>query len=140
MSYFGHSVTLEKLNEFLNLRNKGIVTADDFATVCEQTKYVMVSRCCAFDTFGCKNYRSLRPTIERDIVKLTTLFERADLFPRVCTDKRVFHPDFWWNMVQRPTNVGSKKDKDKEKGDETKAVEMLCRGVERERNRRQGWR
>ena len=47
------------------------------------------------------------------------------MFPRVCAEKRVFHPDFWWNMVQRPTNVGSKKGKDKEKADETKPVEML---------------
>ena len=47
------------------------------------------------------------------------------MFPRVCVEKRVFCPDFWWSMVQRPSNVGSKKNKEKEKADETKAVEML---------------
>ena len=31
--------------------------------------------------------------------------ERADLFSCVCAEKCVFHPDFWWNMVERPTKV-----------------------------------
>ena len=90
MTKDGPSFPLDKVNEFLNARNKGIVTSPDFETVCTQTSPVMLSRATAFDAFGCKNFKSKSPSTKKDIVKLMALFDWANIFPAEYMRRRVF--------------------------------------------------
>ena len=67
MTEGGNAMSLDEVNELLNLWNKGTVTAQDFETVCERSRYVMVSRASAFDSFGCQTKKSVSPSTEVDI-------------------------------------------------------------------------
>ena len=130
MREMGHAMSLDEVNELLNLWNKGIVTSPFFETVCEQSQYVMVSRSCSFDTFGNDIHRRAPPSVENDILRLMNLFDKANIFPKRCEEKRELHEKFWWDIVRPRTNVGKKSARDKESVCENPAVfdlfEVLC--------------
>ena len=77
MTEGGHAISLDELNEFLMERRKGSVISPNFTTVCTQTRYVMTSRACAFDTFGNRNRRTVKPSEENDVTKLIELVEKG---------------------------------------------------------------
>ena len=56
---------------------------------------------------------------------MSELFSRAYIFPPRDSVPRTFTSIFFWDLVQRPTNVGSKKDKNLEKRELTKAEKYL---------------
>ena len=53
------------------------------------------------------------------------LLDMANIFPAECTSKGVFEQNILWDLVQKPTVVGSQGDKDKETVRQSDAVEML---------------
>ena len=114
MSEGGNTMSLDEVNELLNLWNKEMVTSPNFETVCEHSKYVMFHRACQMDSFGVGNRRSTFKSNEDDVSKLVALLEKIDIFPANNAVKRKMSPNFFWDFVRRPTNVGSTTDKAKE--------------------------
>ena len=53
------------------------------------------------------------------------LLDQANIFPVECTSKRVFEHHNFWDLVKKPTAVGSQGDKDKETVRQSDAVEIL---------------
>ena len=107
----GHAIYLDELNKFLMEWNKGSVISPNFTTVCTQTRYVMTSRACAFDTFGNRNRRTVKPSKENNVTKLMELVEKGKLYrPPVNGKKREMPNNFWWDLVQpSDEKVGSAK-------------------------------
>lgn len=123
----GPGNSLDEMNERVNDWNKGIWTSSNFAKVCEYTRYVMITRACAFESFGQSpsRKRTVKPSHERDVILLLEIFEKGDIFPLQCTKKRVYHKDFWWNIVKPRANTGPQKDKQKETVIESSGVEFV---------------
>lgn len=120
----------------LNAWNKSSVIIPDFSNNCDQSKHVILGKKCAHESFGHKNRggRGLCQLDNRN--KMSELFVRANIFPSKDGNiQRVFHPNFFLDLVQRPTNVGSKKDKSLEKRDLTVSKKFLhdrlCKGDDR---------
>ena len=111
MTEDGHTISLDELNEFLMEWNKSSVVSPNFTKVCTQTRYVITSCACAFDTFGNRNRRTMKPSKENDVTKLMDLVEKGKLYrPPVNGKKQEMPNNFWWDLVQ-PSNekVGSAK-------------------------------
>ena len=53
------------------------------------------------------------------------LLVRANVFPIGCTSKRKFEQNFFWDLVKKHSDIGSKRDKDKESVHQSDAVEIL---------------
>ena len=91
----------------------------------------MVSWACEFDSFGCKNTQSKKPSNETDIIRLMALISRAKIFPINCSSKRIFEQNLWWDLVKKPKDVGSKCDMDKESVKQSATVEILSNVFEK---------
>ncbi len=138
MTEGGNAVTLDELNEFLNLWNKSSVTSPNFATVCERSKHVLLSHACAYEAFGkAKPTKRTGASREANVASLVKVFAEADVFPVDASVNRKMTDSFFWNLVERPTNVGATKHHDKEKVERTAAEEaiynIVCR-TDAERN------
>ena len=48
----GNCVSLDKLNEFLNLWNESCVTSLDFTVACDRSKHIIMMRKCACEAYG----------------------------------------------------------------------------------------
>ena len=125
MTHGGHTMTLDELNELLNWWNKGIVTSPDFETVCNQTRFVSITRGCMHDTFGPGNRKSKKPSVEKDIECLMDLLRNANLWSPNRTEKRELYGDFYWDLHRPRENVGSEKSKKKESVCESTQVQRL---------------
>ena len=125
MTHGGHTMTLDELNELLNWWNKGIVTSPDFETVCNQTRFVSITRGCMHDTFGPGNRKSKKPSVEKDIECLMDLLRNANLWSPNRTEKRELYGDFYWDLYRPRENVGSEKSKKKESVCESTQVQRL---------------
>ena len=136
MSKGGHAVSYDELNEFLNLWNKTCVPTDKFDKACENSAHIMLLRKCAFEAFGHRQSRlSLSlPGQQENVTKLAKLFDKMDIFPSDESVQREMAEGFFWNFVQRPTNVGSDRDAEKEKVPFTLAesalYDRLCKSAE----------
>ena len=110
----GNSMSLDEVNELLNLWNKEMVTSPSFEKVCEHSRYVMFHRACQMNVFDIGNRRSSRTSNQHDVARLIAFLERADIFPHNNDVKREMHKDFFWALVSRPVSGGSEKDKERE--------------------------
>ena len=126
-----NSLSLDEMNELLNLWNKEMVTSPDFEKVCEHSSYVMFHRSCQLNCFGVGNRRSSRTSNVGDVSRLIEFFERANIFPRNTDVKRTMHSNFFWKLVSRPKDIGSDLDKKKEEGrvrpGEEEMFNIICR-------------
>ena len=52
LSEGGHAVTMDELNEFLNLWNKSCVGTSDFELFCARSKHIMALKKSSYATFG----------------------------------------------------------------------------------------
>ena len=93
---------------------------------CDRSKHVVLAKKCAMDAFNRRTKRGGNGTSQLDArIKMSELFSRANIFPPRDSVPRTFTSSFFWDLVQRPTNVGSKKDKNLEKRELTKAEKYL---------------
>ena len=133
MNEFGHSISLDALNELLNWWNKKCANPESFATVCERSGLIMLLRQCQFETYGRRKHRNNATQFasrEKDITRLIELFVRADVFPANRGIKREMTNRFFWDYVSGKKGVGSETDKDKEKvalgGADKELFSVLC--------------
>ena len=72
------------------------------------------------------NRKYVAPSFEKDVRNLVALIEKGNLYPIGLTKKRVFHENFWWDIV-RPSKekVGSDRAKAKEVVQEDDHVQRL---------------
>ena len=108
LSEGGCAITMDQLNEFLNLWLKSCVSLQDFQTFCDRSKHIISLRKCSYETFG-KSQAQNNCAIgsqEGSVVKLVSFFEEADIFPCTSNVKRAMTPSFFWDGVQRPKKVG----------------------------------
>ena len=100
---------------------------EKFDKACEISGHVMLLLKCAYETFGHRQSRrsSSLPSQEANVAQVVELFERIDIFPSDDNVQREMNENFFWNFVQRPTNVGSERDVEKEKVYFTHAESVL---------------
>ena len=115
LSEGGDAVTFDELNELLNLWNKQSGRTLNFSTACDQPRFVILMRKCAYEAFGKRKETSaVKPSQQAAIAKLIAFFERARIFDP-SNGKRTLEKDFFWNLVRRPTKIGSKRIENREK-------------------------
>ena len=78
-----------------------------------------------FETFGCKTNKNGGVGHLVNEGKMVALYEKGTIFPVPSTPPRKFTGGFFWDLVDRPTNVGSKKAKNLERTEWTTAETML---------------
>lgn len=117
LSKGANAVSYDELNELLNLWDKQCSTSTDFSVVCEQSASVMALRKCGYESYGRKQSRaSIRHSSQKMAMKrIIDLLNEAQIFQVDKSEGRKMTPDFFWNFVKKPKNVGSKKEKDREK-------------------------
>jgi hypothetical protein len=117
MSEDGAAMTMDELNEFVNLWIKGCHTTEDFAKICNHSKHLMVLRKCAFETFGVKQRRRgarQDASQQEGIHRATEFLCAADIFPLNMEMERELEDDFFWNYVVVPKATGTEKDAKRE--------------------------
>ena len=111
----GNKVSFDELVELLNLWNKGSISPPNFATKCYHSGFVMAARKCAYETFGVRLSATGKATSQSSATELMiNLFEEASIFQVFSGGARTMVPNFFWDYVQRPENVGSQADKELE--------------------------
>ena len=103
LSEGGHAVTMDELNEFLNLWNKSCVATSSFESSCERSKHILSLRDCAFDAFGRRKSIQRNRALgqqESEVEKLINFFELVDIFPNDNDIKRKMTEDFFWDRVR----------------------------------------
>ena len=139
MTKDGHAQSLSGVDEMLMIWNKGCVPQADVSAKCDRSKHVMVAPKCGYESFGKRKAKSPRvnSACEYDISKLYSLLERSNIFPSNPTVKRKMNENFFWDHVERPEKVGSKKDSAKSTVVKSELEELiennLCKS-ESERN------
>lgn len=118
---------MDQLNEFLNLWFKSCVPNKNFDAACSHMKGIMLLRKCSYETFGRRETRTstVFASQEPSIEKLVQLFEKADLFPLNSSVERKMHPNFFWNLVDKPEKAGTEKDKENEEATRTPMEKAL---------------
>ena len=76
----GDAISLDELNEILNLWNKSCVGTPYFAKACERSKLIMLLRKCAYETYGKRESHSVSCSDTLDISRIIDLFVRANIF------------------------------------------------------------
>ena len=132
LSAGGNAVAFDECNELLNLWDKGCVSCPNFGTVCAHSQNVMPAMKCSYETYGRKQRSPyIRHSSQLTATeKMVALFDKANIFKVYGSEKRTMTPNFFWNYVKRPLNVGSKKDKANEHPEITAAhrnlFQQLC--------------
>jgi len=67
LSEGGHTITMDELNEFLNLWNKSCVTTSDFELFCARSKHIMALRISSYYTFVKRKNVQIAPQLYRRI-------------------------------------------------------------------------
>ena len=114
----GNATSLVHTNKNLTAWNKGSVSCPIFSTVCQRSACVMATKVCAHECFEMKNWKSVAPSREKDVISLAKLLEAGDLYPKESTEKSVFDEDFWWGRIcPSKEKAGSDKAKKRETAD-----------------------
>ena len=80
MSEGGNAVSLDELNDFLNIWNRSCIGVLNFGKACDCFKHITMMRKCAYEAFGKKYTRSDASNQEVAISRIVVLFEQADVF------------------------------------------------------------
>ena len=105
--------------------NMGSKPVGNFETVCKHSRHVMTSRACSFDVYNHKNETSFSPSTEKDVKSIMSLLEQGKIWPTFCLGKRLFHENFWWDLVRPRKKIGTVKDQNKETVQESRHVQHL---------------
>ena len=90
-----------------------------------QSKHVVVARRCGFKTFGRRTNKNAGVSHLFDQEKMVALYEKGKIFPIPSTPTRKFTGGFFWDLIDRLTNVSSEKTKNFERTEWTPAETML---------------
>ena len=96
-----------------------MVLLADFGLVCTRSRFLVALRKCGFGTFGKKDRKPgsrFLGSKEADVQRLVELYEKLDIFPQPNSIPRKLTPNFFWDVVSRPKNQNSEKNKKKESG------------------------
>ena len=105
-------MSLDEVNELINLWNKQCVDCLNFGDVRERSKHLIPGRMCAHESFGTRNHSSSPPSQNNDRAKLMSLLKEANFFPTLDA-VRPMTDNLLWDLV-RKEKVGSEKDAKKE--------------------------
>ena len=90
----------------------------------------MLMKKCAFETSGMKNTHTAHLSQLSSMDKMALLSTKAEIFQPSLDRYRKITAGFFWGFLDRPTDVGSKRDKDKEQKimteEEKRIHERLC--------------
>lgn len=114
MTALGNAMSLDEVNELLNLWFKKCLIAPTFQKNINHSKHIMTLMKCGYEVFGKKSRRSMRSAQAENIEKLIKLFERTNIYPIDDNTSRDFDKNFFWQQVQIPKASGTNRDKDKE--------------------------
>ena len=115
MTKDGHTQSRDAINELLMYWNKCCLSQESFTKKCQRSTHIMTERKCSYKAFVKRKSRSstVNSSREHDMSKLYSLFESTNIFPIDPNVERKMTNIFFWDHVDCPKKVGSKKDFDK---------------------------
>ena len=127
----GHgAMSLDELNELINLWNKGVVLSPSLDNVCEKSRYILPTRACLFETYKPLTKMKVISLCENDVDSLLKLLSKANVFPADRKLRRTMHSEFFWLLISPRKSVGSEKDQAKERVEidtaENNLFDILC--------------
>jgi hypothetical protein len=127
MSEDGGAMSMDELNELVNLWIKGCHSTEDFSKICDRSRFLMVIRKCAFETFGVKKRHrgtSQKATQEEGIASALEFFRQAEIFVDSNRSREMTN-DFFWAFVKVQKATGTEKDAARENVEETPETSAL---------------
>ena len=125
MTRGGSRSSLDEMNEFEMQWNKRSRPCANFEIVCRQSRHVMISRACLFDTYGHRNDVTWAPSTEAGVASLALLLKQGNLWSSDQTSKRSLDINFWWGIFRPRKKIGSKKDQKQESVTEDAHIQHL---------------
>lgn len=110
----GNGMSLDELNENVNLWFKKCLIAPTFQQNIDRSKHIMTLMKCGYETFGKSTSRRTRANQSENVNKLIELFQRTNIFPMDDTTSRDFDENFFWCKVKIPKASGTDRDKKRE--------------------------
>jgi hypothetical protein len=98
MSEGGGALTMDELNELVNLWIKGCHSTEDFSKICHTSRFLAVLRKCAFETFGIKKRRRgtrQNATQEDGIARALEFLREAKIFLDSTLEREMTDEFFW---------------------------------------------
>lgn len=114
MTALGDCMSLDEVNELLNLWFKKCLLSPTFQINVDRSKHIMCLMKCGYETFGKKSKRSSRTSQEENVEKIVLLLERTNVYPSDHSSSRLFDDNFFWREVKIPRASGTDRDKNKE--------------------------
>lgn len=134
MTALGDCMSLDEVNELLNLWFKKCLVSPTFQINVNRSKHIMCLMKCGYETFGTSKRRSSKTSQEENVEKIVLLLERTNVFPVQTSLTRMFDDNFFWREVRIPKASGTDRDKQKEEvvmeGSMKGLFNVMCVGEE----------